>query len=101
MINKGIIYIGASAGSYITCPTIEMVTWKYTNKDKFKGKDLTALNLVPFLISVHYSLENKELLQEKIPQSKYSVKILTDKQALLIKDDEVKLIGEGEEIVLS
>lgn len=52
LIKKGVAYIGSSAGSYIMCPTIEMSTWKKPGeeKDRFGVIDLTALNVVPFLI---------------------------------------------------
>lgn len=101
LINKGIIYVGSSAGSYLCCPTIEMATWKHQDKYDRNGViDFTGLNLVPFLMTVHYTPEYKELLKEKISQSKYPVKILTDEQALLIQGKDVQLIGNGDEIIL-
>jgi dipeptidase E len=67
LIEKGVAYIGASAGSYIACPTIEVSTWKKPGEEKprFGVTDLTALNLVPFLVKAHYEPEQKELLKEK------------------------------------
>ncbi|KKT44477.1 MAG: Peptidase (Peptidase family S51) [Parcubacteria group bacterium GW2011_GWA2_44_15] len=102
LLPQGLIYMGASAGSYIACPTIEMATWAHQDKyNHYAVTDLTAMNLVPFLLTVHYKPEYRELLKEKISQAVYPVKILTDKQALLIKDGKVELIGNGEEVVLS
>lgn len=101
LISDGVIYIGSSAGGYICCPTIEMATWKHQDKFEHYGlKDLTALNLVPFLITAHYEPKYKEVIRRGIAKAKYPVKILTDQQALLVQNDEVKLIGEGEEIKL-
>lgn len=101
LLPKGLIYIGASAGSYVTCPTIEMALWKHQDKYDHHGMiDLTAMNLVPFLITVHYKPEYKDLLEEKIPKAQYPTKILDDDQAILIEDDRVGLIGKGEEIKL-
>lgn len=101
LIKRGIVYIGVSAGSYIACPTIEMATWKGNQNPRFGLTDLTALNLVPFLLSVHYNREKyREGIKEGVLRSKFPVRILTDDQALLVQDGEVRLIGEGEEIKL-
>ena len=62
--------------------------------------DFHALALVPFLVSVHYNDGYRELLIEKIKNCKLSVKVLDDKQALLVQGDNVQLIGEGDEIKL-
>ena len=102
LIEKGVVYIGSSAGSYITCPTIEVSTWKKPGeeKDRFGVTDLTAMNLVPFLIKAHYEPDQEELLKEKISQTKYETKILKDGQAILVEDDNYKLVGDGKEITL-
>lgn len=101
LLERGVIYIGVSAGSYIACPTIEMATWPKKEKEQFGLTDLTALSLVPFLLSVHYNREKyREGLSEGITKTKYPVRILTDDQAFLIQDDVVTLIGSGEEIRL-
>lgn len=99
LTDKGIIYIGVSAGSYIMCPTIEMSGWKHPEYNDNVGlNDLNAINLVPFLLSVHYDPESRELLKEKIKESEYPVRILTDDQAILVQDDKIELVGNGEEI---
>lgn len=101
LLPQGLIYMGVSAGSYVACPTIEMATWKHQDKyDHYGITDLTGMNLVPFLLSVHYKPENQELLKEKIPQASLSVKILTDDQAILVRDGKEQLLGSQEEIKL-
>jgi len=101
LISDGVIYAGASAGSYLACPTIEVASWKHQNRfDHYGVKDFKALNLVPFLVTVHYNDKDKELIQAKIKNSKYPVKILNDEQAILVQDDKIKLLGEGKEIKL-
>lgn len=97
---KNKIYMGISAGSYIACPTIEMATWKHQDRNRAGLTDLTGLNLVPFLVSVHYTPDKKEVIKEGISKTKYPVKILDDNQAILVKDGEYKLVGEGKEIKL-
>lgn len=94
LLPTGFLYMGSSAGAYITCPTIEMATWKHKNKyDHYNMTDFSALNLVPFLVTAHYSDQYKEILQEKIPQSEYPVRILSDEQALLIENEKETLFG--------
>lgn len=68
LLDRGVIYIGSSAGSYIACPTIEMSTWKKPGEEqaRFGITDLTAMNLAPFLLKVHYEPEMKELLKKKL-----------------------------------
>ncbi|OFY37448.1 MAG: hypothetical protein A2Z69_03375 [Bacteroidetes bacterium RBG_13_44_24] len=101
-IEKGVIYIGSSAGSYIMCPTIEMSTWKKPGeeKERFGITDLAALNLIPFLIKAHYNPSLEEFLKEKLANTKYPVKILKDGQAILVEGNTYKLVGDGEEIKL-
>lgn len=100
LLPKGFIYIGASAGSYVTCPTIEMAFWKHQDKYyHYELEDFTGMNLVPFLISVHYEQKYELILKEKIPQASCPVKVISDEQAILVQDDEVTLLG-GKEIKL-
>ena len=102
LLPKGLIYMGASAGSYVACPTIEMAGIK--NQDMYDHHgvtDLTAMNLAPFLLFVHYKPEHRQLLKEKISHTTFPVKILTDEQAFLITDGKVELIGTEEEIIVS
>ena len=100
LIKKGIIYIGVSAGSYIACPTIEMACWKHLDRNTVGLTDLTGINLVPFLVSAHFSLEYSSILKQEILNSKFPVKILDDNQAILVRGGNYKLVGRGEEIKL-
>lgn len=98
LIGKGVIYIGASAGSYLACPTIEMANWKHPDINIVELKDLTALNLVPFLLSVHYQPKYRSVLKKEISNASYPTRILADNQAFLVKNGRVKLVGRGREI---
>lgn len=101
LLPKGLIYMGASAGAYVACPTIEMAAWEHQDKyDHYGVTDLTAMNLVPFLVTVHYTPEYRELLKEKISAARYPVRILSDDQAFLVRDEKVELMGNREEIRL-
>lgn len=98
-IEKGLIYIGTSAGAYIATPTIEGATWKST-KDRFGITDFHALNLVPFILKAHYEDDMKVNLQENLKHSKYSLRILRDGQGILVKGEKYTFVGDGEEVIL-
>ena len=91
-------YFGVSAGSYISCPTIEAAGWKPVDRNIIRLKNLTALNIIPFLITAHYKPKYKSIIKKAINNSKYPVKILADNQAILITGKKIKLIGKGTEI---
>lgn len=97
---KDKIYMGISAGSYVACPTIEMANWKPKDNNHIGLTDLTGLNLVTFLLTVHYTEENKDILKQEISMAKYPVRVLDDNQAISVNDGEVKLVGEGNEIII-
>lgn len=103
-LNKGLIYIGSSAGSYVCCPTIDMATWKekvnMDMHDRHGVTDFTAMNLVPFLMFVHYEEKYQDLVKEKQKHINYPLKILNDGQAIKVTDDKVELIGDTKEIIL-
>lgn len=96
LINEGKLYIGVSAGSYIACPTIEQAYWKDTDKDfeDFDLKDLTGLNLVPFLITAHFNEKYRKVIEMTAKTTRYPFVCLYDSQAVLVKDDYVKIVGE-------
>lgn len=97
LLEKGVIYIGVSAGSYIAGPSIEQASWIHTH-NKSGLTDLSAMNLVPFMLIVHYLPKYNNFLQQKISKSKYKFKILNDDQAILVQGNSYKLVGKGPEI---
>lgn len=95
LLDQGLVYCGSSAGSYVTCPTIEMAAWKDPNRfDRHGITDFTAMNLVPFLIVAHCTPEVVSMIKPKIAAADYPVKLLTDQQAILVKDDSVELLED-------
>lgn len=101
LIDQGVIYIGASAGSYVACPTIEVAAWKHQDKyDHYDVEDLQGMGLVSFLVTAHYTLKDKEAVSKGVKNATYPVKILSNDQAVLIKGDKAELVGNTEEICL-
>lgn len=98
LINSGkVIYIGKSAGSYLACPTMEVHTWHSDKWNRFGVDDLTAMNLVPFLIQAHYSSADDEAIKYGLAKSHYQLRLITNDQALVIRDEQVQLVGQGSE----
>jgi len=94
-INKGKLYLGISAGSYIACPTIEQSNWKHADKNKVGLTDLSALNLVSFLISAHFEEKYRPVIEQAAKSCQYPIIALNDTQAILVVDDKYKLVGKG------
>lgn len=96
IIEKGIIYVGSSAGAVLAGPDIEPVKpfddpSKTPSLRSFKG-----LSLVDFVILPHFGKEKYKSKYEEVIK-KYSKKgykfiTLTDNQAVVVEDDKYKTI---------
>lgn len=96
LLDQGKIYIAASAGSYVACPTIEAGSWKNADNDVVGLKDLTAMNFVPFIIAAHYNREKYyQATLDGAKKSKYPVVALYDSQAIAVEGDKYKVVGDG------
>ncbi len=94
MTDAGVIYIGSSAGSMVCSPTIEASTWKHPEKFSTITKDeLSGMNLVPFLLFVHYEPEYAEIINKNISESHHPIITITDDQAVLYKDGQYEILG--------
>ena len=89
-----LIYIGKSAGSYLACPTLEVHTWSDKRWNRYGLTDLTTMNFVPFLIQAHYTPDQHDSLQPHIAKSSYPVKLITNDQAILVQNKQIKVIGK-------
>lgn len=90
LIKNGIIYVGASAGSLLAGPNINI-------PDRSEGNDIgisdfTGLNITDVVIKPHYSEEYKEKIEQVKQKTKYLITTLTDSQALLIIDEDMTVI---------
>ena len=101
LLDKGLAYVGSSAGAYIMCPTIEVSKLGRNAGNDFGLKDLTALNYVSFCLKVHYTDDMEISVREVIKILKYPLRILRDGQGILVEDGKFTFMGEGEEVKLN
>lgn len=96
LIDKGVVYVGSSAGSILCCPTIEGAKRFDSPTDAPDLTDYSGLNLVDFIMIPHAHKERyKERIQqttEELQSNGYSIKTLTDDQAISIDGDNVTLV---------
>ena len=94
-LKRGGVYVGVSAGSYVACTTIEHAMWKHQDRNRVGITDLTALNLVPFLITAHFEEKYRRVIDSAAKRTQYPIVALNDKQAILVEGKKVKIVGEG------
>lgn len=99
-INRGMNYIGTSAGSYVMTPSIVTATWNDRGHDRCGLTDFNALGYVPFVLKCHFTKERKQSIIENSINLHHPLRILTDGQAIAVDGESHKLIGKGEEITL-
>lgn len=100
LIESGVPYIGKSAGAYILAPEVIVPEWLHGEWNRFGVDDVKGLGVVPFVWAAHYEDEKRDDLVEGMRGSDYDVRALTNDQAFLVTDDEVRLVGLGEEVDL-
>ena len=100
LLDRGLVYIGVSAGAYIMCPNIEVATWRTGVERRFGVEDLTGLNYVPYVLKAHYTDDMQKDVKEKTRNLKYPLRILRDGQGIYIEDGKECFVGEGEEVKL-
>jgi len=96
LLDEGKVYLGISAGSYICCPTIEVSTWKNHDNNIINLKDLTGINLVNFLMFVHYEDKYKNVVEDGIKTTSLPLAVLTNQQAIVVDGDNISLAGPKE-----
>lgn len=90
-LEKGGIYVGASAGSIIVGPDIEIAG--FGEKNDTGLKDLTGLHLVDMTIFPHFIDKDRQKVGEFKKKVDYPVLTLTNNQALSIWGNKKRIIG--------
>lgn len=94
-LERGVIYIGTSAGSILAGPSIEIAQNDFANDPNNTAlTDFAALGLVDFAIFPHWQDDWSDKLAElnRRLHVDYKIKTLGDKQIILVKDGKSELI---------
>lgn len=91
LLNAGSIYVGSSAGSMITAPTLGLSEW-YIGESEPHAGDIKGLGLVDFEIYPHYD----DSLLPQITQHKRvaPMYLLKNGEAISVVDGKVEVLGE-------
>ena len=96
LINKGIIYIGSSAGSVLVCPTIAYVDGLDDPKNAPLLKSYDGLNEVNFLVMPHYGDDEYKEIYKKIlgkwKKKGYELKLLSNNEAVIVEGNKSKIV---------
>jgi len=93
-VEKGIVYVGSSAGATLAGPNIEPVK-PFDDPSEAPGlKSFEGLNLVDFIILPHLEEKNKQQYETIIKEyeNKYKIIPITDYEAVFVEDGNIKLI---------
>ncbi len=94
-MENGRVYVGVSAGSIIVGPDIEIAGWgSIGDKNDVGLKDLKGLSLIDIAVFPHYEPYLKKEVDAFKKKIDYAITALNDNQALLILNDEIKIIGK-------
>lgn len=101
LLDKGVVYVGSSAGSIVCCPTIESARRFDDPNDASDLTDYTGLGfynkvIIPHAQKEKYAERIGETIEE-MAQEGFKVTTLTDNEAVLINDDEVKKVTISQE----
>lgn len=100
LLEKGVVYIGTSAGTCLATPSFGLGWWTPDSKETHVG-----LTLVDFCIAVHQKegdertsedkiIENREKIREFI-DFPWKVYLVKDGQAIVVDGDKVEHVGPG------
>ena len=97
------LYVGVSAGSMITGPSVESNSAMFPEEDEHKIEDLTGLNLVPFAVIPHLSSASfphstADIIEKFATQVPYPIYALDDASAVEVIDGRLKIVSEGKTI---
>lgn len=96
LMDNGIVYVGASAGAVIVCPTIEPVTELDDPSKAPNLKSKNGLNLIDFVILPHYGkekyIDKYKKIMDMYQNKGYEMKTLTDQQAVIVEGNNYRII---------
>jgi peptidase E len=102
LLDKGVIYVGTSAGTGLVVPDIGLTWWE---PQKCEGMDHIGFGIVDFVVVAHQKESDKEKTTENLIKRKkymqsvtdfpWKVYLLQDGQAVKVVGDKIEHIGLG------
>jgi dipeptidase E len=93
LVEKGVVYVGSSAGSVLAGPSLESIQGFDDPKDAPELTDYAGLNVVDFVILPHYNPEQSEEYDRVLTESgdrDYELKLLRDNELILVRGEEIE-----------
>lgn len=96
MIDRGVVYVGSSAGSVLAGPTIDIARRFDPPEIVPELTDYSGLNLVDFLILPHFGkekyLDRMQQALEEWQNKGYAVQTLSDNQVVIVDGDTTTVV---------
>lgn len=102
LLDKGVVYVGTSAGSMLLNPDIGFTWWG--PEEKWKGTDHAGLGIVDFMFQPLHGETDESTVDKLIERKKYmqalmdypwKIYLVKDGQAIKVIDDTIEHIGDG------
>lgn len=91
ILDNDTVYVGSSAGSMITGPSMDYLEW-YIGENEHGAGCIPGLNLVDFTFYPHYKEEYFDKIKNKSKDKKtYLVK---DGETIIVEDQKIKVLGK-------
>lgn len=96
LLDKGMLYVGSSAGSVVVCPDLKPITLLDNPEDAPDLKSTKALGIVNFVPLPHYGREQlakqyKQILRQF--EKKYKLVTVTDEQAIIVEGRKYRIVS--------
>ncbi|HRH32802.1 MAG TPA: Type 1 glutamine amidotransferase-like domain-containing protein [bacterium] len=98
LLDKGLVYVGCSTGSYLMSPSFVLAIMK-KGRNLYGITDFSAYGYVSYLVRPHYKNTMDDDLREMMKKIGNRIRLITNEQAILIEDGKETFIG-GPEIML-
>jgi dipeptidase E len=85
VLNRGGIYIGASAGALILSPTISIAGEVEPDDNEVGLEDMSGMNIIDFEILPHYSPEQDPQISDYKLKTNIEIKLITNEEIIVLE----------------
>jgi dipeptidase E len=91
ILNKGVVYVGSSAGSWVASKTLDVPEW-FIGEEEVGASVIPGLGLVDFDVYPHY--DEKDLEQIKKLYKGKKMYLLKNGEEIIVEDNIIEIVGE-------